>query len=87
MTKRKPPRRRQTRAEKVEAYHDLLLGTGMHPREAARAAVYAMEKGFKEMETHQDPDGCLIFDIPDCGNLDCLNPNHQVFDTSGEHKK
>lgn len=62
----------------VEEYARALLATGMDEREVARAAFYANHYGMEIFESSKD---CVFFDKPDCGDWNCLNPEHQVIVT------
>lgn len=59
----------------VERYADQLLAAGRDEREVARAAFYAQHYGLEALSRGQ---GCVVFDTPDCGDWNCLNPEHQV---------
>lgn len=60
----------------LQRYFDTLTASGMEEREVARAYLYAECFGL-EMLTPMD-DRCVIFDIPDCDDWNCLNPTHQI---------
>ena len=59
----------------IPTYVRQLTAAGMHPREVARAGEYAFRYGLDAL--NGDGFHCLGFGEPDCGNWNCLNPEHQ----------
>ena len=60
----------------IDTYIQQLTATGMPYREAARAGEYARRYGLDAMSAGGS-DQCLGFDEPDCGDWNCINPEHQ----------
>lgn len=58
----------------VANYAAMLTAAGRDEREVARCALYAQHYGLERLSRGE----CVFFDTPDCGDWNCLNPEHQV---------
>lgn len=59
----------------IDTYAKRLVASGMPYREVARAGEYALRYGLDALMG--DGEKCLGFDEPECGDWNCLNPQHQ----------
>lgn len=62
----------------VKRYAALLERAGRDDREIARAVFYAHHYGMEAMS--RGGKACLVFAEPDCGDWNCLNPEHQILE-------
>lgn len=81
-TNRKARRERQRQKAAYERrlarYGEALLAKGMEDREVARAVYYVARYGFEALDVASGGGrGCVEFDEPNCGDWDCVNPEHQ----------
>lgn len=60
----------------LRRYVESLEAAGTPEREIARAYFYADKHGLAALSNAGD--GCVYFDIPTCGDWNCISPEHQV---------